>query len=907
MTALDPKTPIDELAARIGVMPDKDEFKAHLRQVAGLWRPTPGPQMRAFNSQADLLFYGGEVGSMKCLAVDTPIPVPGGWSTMGELRAGDIVFDETGAPCTVIAKSPVLSRHQCYRMEFSDGSTIVCDAGHKWHTWTLKDRSDLLKRSPEWRAKRRASRASRAVKESQKPWVSETITRINRERIHEVAMPTGSIRTTEQIHGSITIRGRTNHSIETAAPLQCEPADLPIDPYLLGAWLGDGVSAGARIVIADDQMVGAVAAAIPSQWELRKGATKLDWGISGGMKVALRTLGVLGNKHIPIAYQRASVEQRIALLQGLMDTDGAVGQNGDCLFCSTRRVLADGVLELARGLGIKATLREGEARLNGRYISQKYDVAFLTDIPAFRLARKLIRQKRAGFRGNHRRRYITAVTQIESVPVACIAVDAPSKMYLCGSSMIPTHNTDLLLGLAFTAHKRSLIMRRYFTDLGSIIDRAVEINGTAKGLNRSAPPKFRTIDGRLIDFGGAAKPEDWEHWRGNPHDFVGIDEVTQFPERSARALTGWIRTTDPNQRTRAVFASNAPMRQVEAWVIEMFKPWLDDRYENPAAPGELRWVVTDAENRDIWVDGPDAKVPDESRPGEFLVPLSRTFIPASLKDNPFIDENYQARVDSMKGDVRASMRGDFMAARKDDLDQLIPTSWVRAAQDRWYEGPPKDVPQSSIGVDGARVSDNSVLAIRHDGWYAPLIVMKGEQTPHGTDLAGLVITNRRDGSAVVIDVAEQIGAQAAVHLKANGIECHEYRGGDSTSERTREGKLQFYNKRARTYWRFREALDPNQPGGSVIALPDDSELVADLTALTWWIGANNKIHVLPKSSKGEGDSVMKRLGRSPDRGDAVVMAWADGAKIPTYYNREEQGMRTNRRRVNFGGKGPRRH
>ena len=135
--------------------------------------------------------------------------------------------------------------------------------------------------------------------------------------------------------------------------------------------------------------------------------------------------------------------------------------------------------------------------------------------------------------------------------------------------------TDLLGGLATTQHLRSLIMRRQYTDLGFLIDRVREIEGSWAGFNGSPPPKLKTDDGRLIDFGAAAQLGDERHWQGQPHDFLGLDEVVHFLEAQVRFLMGWVRSVVPGQRSRTVFASNPPETATGDFIIGMFRPWLD--------------------------------------------------------------------------------------------------------------------------------------------------------------------------------------------------------------------------------------------------------------------------------------------------------------------------------------------
>jgi len=447
--------------------------------------------------------------------------------------------------------------------------------------------------------------------------------------------------------------------------------------------------------------------------------------------------------------------------------------------------------------------------------------------------------------------------------------------------------TDLILGSAFEYHQRSLIIRKHYGDMTAMYDRAKEINGTDKGFKGSIPPRFNTVNKKIIDFGSLADLGAEAHWQGQDHDLLAIDEVVQNREMQVRFLMGWVRSSDPKQRKRTILGSNPPVDSAGDWIIPMFAPWLDNRYPNPAKPGELRWCVTFVDeagnSKDHWVDGPEVKIEsgkyNEDGSPKYLIPMSRTFIPARLDDNPFLaGTGYEAQLDAMPEPFRSAIRdGNFMVARVDEADQLIPTEWVRRAQARWRAEPPYGVPQCAIGVDAARRKDQTVLAPRHDGWFAPMIAVPGLETPHGSDVAALVMKHRRHDSIIILDCGETNGAQAYAHLKENGIEVRAHIGMDKSVRRTEEKQLKFFNKRSEIYWRFREAMDPGQDGGSPIALPDDPELVSDLTALRWELKPNG-IKVTPKKE------VVALLGRSPDKGDAVTMSWSAGPKAITHLN-----------------------
>lgn len=446
--------------------------------------------------------------------------------------------------------------------------------------------------------------------------------------------------------------------------------------------------------------------------------------------------------------------------------------------------------------------------------------------------------------------------------------------------------TDLLAGLAMTAHRRSLLVRRHYADLGALIERVIQINGARKGFNGSLPPKMRTLDGRLIDFGGVAHAGDEEHWQGQAHDFLGIDEVVQLLESQVRFLMGWVRSAETElgaetekDRCRSIFATNPPVTSDGQYIIGMFRPWLDITYPEPAKPGELRWYVTDPDGKDFEVDGPEPhQFPGQARPA---LPQSRTFIPAALKDNPFlIDTGYQATLDSLPEPLRSAVRdGNFMAARKDAVNQVIPAAWVIAAQSRWTPSPPRGIPMCAMGVDASGGGDDPmVIAPRHDGWFAPLIRVPGNDIPAeriGRFCAGVVVSHRRDSATVVVDMGGGYGGPLFEHLRANDVECVPWKGSETSNRRTADRKLGFANKRSEMIWKFREALDPDQPGGSPIALPPDPMLMADLTAPTFEVLPRG-ITVEPKKS------VTGRLQRSTDDGDAVCMAWTSGGIMATH-------------------------
>lgn len=440
--------------------------------------------------------------------------------------------------------------------------------------------------------------------------------------------------------------------------------------------------------------------------------------------------------------------------------------------------------------------------------------------------------------------------------------------------------SGLLCGLALEEHHQSLIMRRHGVDLeggGGLINELLRLNGSRDGFSGKPPPTLTLPSGQVITFGAAANLGDEQKYIGRARDFLGLDEASQFHEQQVRLLMGWLRTIKKGQRTRAVFATNPPIDSTGDWIIGMFRPWLDDTHHNPAKHGELRWYITVREATgtvDIEVDGPEPVEMD----GQTVIPTSRTFIPAKLKDNPYIiTRDYQKQLDALPEPYRSAYRdGNFMAARQDHMNQLIPTEWIRQAQERWTPEPPEHAPMSCLAVDPAQGgADETAIAMRYDNWFAPLDITPGIETPTGNEIAGLVVSKRRHDATVVVDMGGGYGGSTAMRLEDNGLKVIEHKGANRSVARTANGAYPFANKRSEIYYRLYEALDPAQDGGATIALPPDPVLVSDLTALHRKITAHG-IQVTPK------DKLVEQLGRSPDRGDAVAMCNAYGPVVATH-------------------------
>lgn len=356
-----------------------------------------------------MIIVAARPGVGKALALDTPLPTPTGWTTMGDVAVGDELLGDDGRPTRVVAATDVMLGRPCYEVEFSDGTVIVADAAHQWLTET--------------RASRKSAQAAAVG--------------YNR---HKNQRTFAAVRTTAEIAETLrcpTQDRRLNHSVVNARALDLPDREFLVPPYTLGAWLGDGTSAAAQITAADPEII------------MRIEAEDSGAGV-GTLQARLRTIGVLGNKHIPTEYLRGSEAQRRALLAGLLDTDGTVTVGGAVQFSVTNQRLARDVNELIVSLGYRCQTSTKRVQGRSETSSIAYTLTFSTEDKVFALERKAIAHKeRRAVTGTSRcgSRFIVDVRPIESVAVRCVEVDNDSHMYLASRAMVPTHNSTL--GLDF--------------------------------------------------------------------------------------------------------------------------------------------------------------------------------------------------------------------------------------------------------------------------------------------------------------------------------------------------------------------------------------------------------------------------------------------------------------------------
>jgi hypothetical protein len=406
-------------------------------------KPMPKQAAVLSLSNKEILMHGSG-GSSKALSLDTEVPTPDGWSTVGQLTVGDKIFDQDGNITTIVDETfPPTTK--VYMLTFSNGERIVCDANHLWSVFSYRDRERKKKRGIGYRDRRKTSRKDTPIN------LGTQVRNYGRKETVSLADVEPQVLTTQELVDNFWFREgsdwqQPNWSLPIRSSLNLPDVGLPIDPYVFGVWLGDGTASGGSITVweKEDFIVDEM---------LRRGVDcnrsqncAVVVNIRGIMSV-LRKMDVLNNKHIPLQYLRASTSQRIELLQGLMDTDGSCKkESGACTFSTSIPRLRDDFCELLSSLAIEFSITETEPYYLNKeservYGKTSYRIAFSTDYQAFKLQRKLERQNRS-LKPRTKQVYVTGFEELnEPVVMKCFRVDSPHSTFLVGRKMIVTHNS----------------------------------------------------------------------------------------------------------------------------------------------------------------------------------------------------------------------------------------------------------------------------------------------------------------------------------------------------------------------------------------------------------------------------------------------------------------------------------
>ena len=736
-------------------------------------------------------------GAGKDLDVATPLPTPDGWTTMGAVNEGDPLFDEHGIPCRVrYAETPQI--RDAYLVTFSDSGYVVAGAGHLWNAIDINNRPRRIR---DWRDR----------------WdLAKTVT-------------------TEDIARCLrTAGGRLSRwRIPTARPLDLPDADLPIDPYLFGYWLGNGSAAGQRARLMRDP-------------HARRSASGMVIPPRTGR---LRALGVLGNKHIPLSYLRASIPQRRELVRGLWDADGYTQKTGRDEFTCTEPQLAYDTAELLRSLGLLVRVAESRDDISRRWrISARFD--FRPYGPD-----RYEWAPRSARASQDTQRTIVDITPAGKRLTRCIAVDSPSRLFLAGSDMIPTHNTSenawLVIWWALTRDALGVDWKAITTaSAWRQLDKFLwpEIHKWVPRLDWEKIAR-RPFDRRELmklslqlrtGEAFAAACEDPAKIEGAHADHLLFiyDEAKAVPAATFDACEGAFAGAgaDTRQEALALASSTPGPPEGRFYDIHDHKPGLDDW---DAMHITLDQCVTAGRVSREWANRRRVQWGATS-----AVYLNRVL-------------------------------GEFAESSEDGI---IPLPWVEAAIERWkaWNDLPHDLSPDSphsldaVGVDvgGDAGGDHTEIALRHGHVITEIRDLASMDTMQiAGEVLGICLANHHPAKAISV-IVDTIGVGAGVYARLTET-CHEtlvsFKASEKTDRRDRSRELGFANKRAAAWWNLRELLDPST--GSDVCLPDNDQMVGELIAPRWNAGSDAKIKVESKRD------IRSRLGRSTDAADAVMQSF----------------------------------
>lgn len=782
------------------------------------------------------IVFGGGAGGGKMLDVSTPIPTPDGWKLNGDLEDGDTVYAIDGTETRVLRAHPIKDG-ETYRVSFDDGTYIDADAEHLWYTETYNERKNSKRRTESSRQKRRLSR-----NDTHKEWLVGK----NVKKVGQI----GNVRTTLEIKETLTTRNgtHTNHAIPNARYIEGSKRLFTIPPYVLGAWLGDGSQNAAYISGVDSQIFDNIRHYGYTTTDLMSGC-----GVYvKGLKVQLRSVGVLSNKHIPAEYLRASADQRLMLLRGLMDTDGTIDKHGKASFTNTNYAIIEGFCELVASLGLKYSCIESDKNQK-RNPNHKifWTVYFRPPFICFGIDRKANRQDLTKYRSTNSYRYIVSVEKIENVKMRCITIEHESHVYLAGKQMVPTHNSFLIGLLCAIACKkypgtrwglaRKELKSLKQTTLATLISKVHRVLGISDN-----DYKLNLLDSTLEYSNGSqillldltAKPSDPEMESLGSLELTGafVDEIGEVNKKAHDVLASRVNRWLNKEYgiTGKVVSSCNPS---PGFVRQEYY----DKYYQLGAGRMQKW-----KSGHVWV-------------GDERVDAYSVYIRSTALDNPFIDRNYVEGLRRLPPQERKRLLdGDWNYLDEDD--SLFPMALIDKMT--VYEVPePEDGKFNKfIGVDPSDAGkDDTVVTLVDNGVIAEQFEIKspqGKDDAIGFYIAGKLINfaethgfTKPTAKSITIE-GNGVGASLRDALRTLGWNVNVY---TATLQSRNDGYYQFM-------------LDADEGRIKLLnTVIEKGQLIRQLTAHRYDLDTGK-----PRITRKK--DLRQLLGRSPDHADSAMIA-----------------------------------
>lgn len=577
-----------------------------------LFSPNPGPQTAFLSASEQEVLYGGP------LELGTGVVTNKGVRPIETLEVGDFVLTPKGEFSPVVS-IPFVGEELSFELTFSNGSKVVASAGHKWCVGT----GDWGKTSQPFRTK-----------------------------------------ITQDLLDFKLSRGRNKYFIPSVSPFKGEEKNFYISPYTLGVLLADGCMTKSLSIFSEDsEIVERVRGELHSDYELifsggvtyRLVKKSRNKGLPSEYREELKRLGLFGkgafDKSVPKDYLFSSVEQRIALLRGLMDSDGTVRKfDGkrrapELKYTTVSEFLKNDVVFLAHSLGYNTTVYT-ETLSSGSLV---YRVLLTGDLCPFHLSRKAETFHKFSPKAANNI-YITDIKPVGNKRVMCIEIEDKDHLFVLGG-FITTHNSaggGKSFGLLADAVRdlphpnfQGLIVRRTTEELRELVQKSQELYPKAiPGIKWSERKmEWRAPSGGRLWMSYLERDQDLLRYQGQAFSYIAFDELTQWPTPDAwNYMRSRLRSTTPGMKTYMRATTN-PGGPGHRWVKSMFI--------DPAPAGEAFWA-TDLETGEIMrypkLRKVGAKMEEHPKAGQPL--FKRRFIPAALYDNPYLtaDGAYEANL-----------------------------------------------------------------------------------------------------------------------------------------------------------------------------------------------------------------------------------------------------------------------
>lgn len=772
--------------------------------------------------------------------LDDDILTPTGWRKFGDLRVGDEVFDESGKPCRVTWLSPDW-HEDCYEVEFSDGARVTVSGQHEWNVLTLRDRNRLHMRDGrirDWRAYWGESHSCE--------------TRALVDRLHR---------------GD----GAATYAVPINGAIEFPEREYEFDPYVLGVWLGDGTSScsmltlgdmKARVVVPRFAECGVTATRSNAPGDTMRTGHRYSLARQG-FKDFLRANGLLNNKHIPDAYLRGSIDQRWALLNGLMDTDGFVSKHSVCGIDFMNEALASDTVELIRSLGMRASITRDRTYLDGRDAGPRWRIVFNPICNPFSAGIA----KAVGFvedhaqRGRATLRTIRNITRVPTVTTRCIEVDSTNHLYLTGRYLIPTHNSYQSGQLAvwaaavFPPEQTSIVLTSNTTaQIAGILGKYISVNfNLAKQSHWPVPG--RLVNGPTLRVDGASgggkdviiskRPADRNlqaTFQGihDPYLFVFADEADGFPAGMWDAM--------------AAVTTNA-----EAHVLAISNP--NNRYSKMA-----EMVRNKGGAYDSWARIRIAASDSPNFTGELVYPddpEKQALLERSLVTPEWAAQRKREAHESV---YLAQVEGRYS---EDDGSAFFSMDAINKADDLEIEPEPGcpviwGVDIAGSGGDFTAIYENRQGRIRLvDRWQYDSDPMSFCEKLHDAAIHAGVTELRMDAAGIghpywkLLDVRPEFGDKPYVLWGLKGS----WASPDPAAY-----------AQARTYWydQFREGM---QLGLIDLDVTGDTRLRDEITGQPYEINGRGALQITPKKE------MLKQGLHSPDELDAAIYSYIDPVDV----------------------------